>query len=332
VTLSALIQSGSLVLALALFSCTQLTDESQENASDEPQQIPSTDPLSSWKETEQKQRILEFVEGVVNPDAPTYVPPYVRLAVFDGTIGCEKPTYMEVVVAMEQLCREANKDPVLYDDSLYIAACAKDYSYINNNVYKAILTAFDGYNQDAYVKAVSKTVRSSIDEHFGIPYNQMYYLPMLELINYLRENEFDVQIVSGSELGFLRAYGKDCLDILPQKVIGSAITLSYRYNQDLSKFVRDSSYMVPMSDGAGKPELIRNHIGIQPILAFGNTMGDYEMLTYASSNSYPNLELILVHDDSHEYIYFDKELDSIATANNWVVVRMKENFEVIFPR
>lgn len=129
------------------------------------------------------------------------------------------------------------------------------------------------------------------------------------------------------------AYGEDYLNISSEKIIGSTISLSYQYNEKENKslFLRDSAYLKPMAGGSGKAELIKNRIGKQPILVFGNTMGDYEMLTYAQSSPYPNLSLILIHDDPKEYVYYDKELEEKAQQHGWISVRMKDDFKTIFP-
>jgi len=321
------ILSAFLIVFIILSSCT--TPSQKRKSID-------TISLSSWNDGVQKQRILDFVKEVTTPDSKGYVPPKDRLAVFDfdGTVGCEKPDYMEVIVAMKQLCKLATKDPSLFKkDSLYSAACANDYAYINKRVYAAILEAFLGYNQDRYIDSVAATTSKDLHPRFEQPYRLMYYKPMFELINLLKEQDFTVYLVSGSEEGFLRAYGEDYLNIPSQKIIGSTISLSYQYNEQAnsSVFLRDSAYLEPMAGGAGKAELIKNRIGKQPILAFGNTMGDYEMLTYTQSNTYPNLELILIHDDPKEYVYFDKTLQEKAQKHNWVSVKMKADFKEIFP-
>ncbi len=294
------------------------------------------DPLSLWSDADPKKQIMAFVKDVTDPKSANFVPVEKRLATFDfdGTIGCEKPTYMEVLVAMTELCHQYKSGN--YDTSneqLYIAACTDDYKYINENAYEAILTAFKGRAQAVYEDSVGAIVPVRKNSKLDRTLSQMYYAPMLQLLDYLKANEFDIYIVSGSELGFLRKYGSDYLNIPARKMIGSAVELTYEYDskENNASFVRDSAYMSPMAANSGKAELIENHIGIQPILAFGNTMGDFEMLQYAGANSYKNLSLILVHDDPEEYVYFDEELDSAATANKWVSVGMKENFGVIFP-
>ena len=291
-----------------------------------PEESAKLPTLDLWNEPV-KTKLTEFVAAAI-----VDVPVEERLAVFDfdGTIGCEKPDYMEVIVAMNQLCKEAEKDPTLLSDSLYIAACAYDYDYINKVVYQAILAAFLDYNQSAYRDSVKVATSSLLHPKFKKHYSQLYYAPMYQLIRYLKHYHFTVYFVSGSEEGFLRAYGENYLDMSPKHIIGSSVEVSYYDTLGRSFFKRDSAYLEPLAYGPGKAELIENHIGISPILAFGNTMGDYEMLTYASTSTYPNLSLILVHDDPDEYVYYDSTLIQKAQENNWVEVKMKQDFVKVF--
>src|SRR5262249_21769394 len=94
-----------------------------------------------------------------------------------------------------------------------------------------------------------------------------------------------------------------------------------------------------IDDGPGKPQNIDLHIGRRPILAFGNSDGDLQMLEYAAGGSGPNLELLVHHDDAdREYAYdrqskvgrLDKAWDE-AVARKWVVVSMKNDWKTIFP-
>lgn len=80
---------------------------------------------------------------------------------------------------------------------------------------------------------------------------------------------------------------------------------------------------------------IYHQIGICPILACGNSDGDFSMLNYAKSNpNYKSLALLINHDDDiREYAYNTTERaewDAYAEEYGWNVVSMKDEFEVIF--
>ncbi|MEM8931527.1 MAG: HAD family hydrolase, partial [Acidobacteriota bacterium] len=290
-------------------------------------------PLPSWSETATKQTLLDFVDRVTRPGGPDYVPPERRLATFDldGTLGCEKPDYVEVVVAMRRLCERAIEQPALLDDSLYRAACDGDRTTVDADVEQALLQAFEGESQSAYVDYVQRFLSTAHHPRFDRPYGQLYFLPMLELVDHLRAHGFAVYVVSGSQQGFVRAFAREVLGLGAERAMGHAVELDVVFDDGATVLRRGSAFRAPGLDGAGKAEVIRQRLGGPPILAFGNSMGDFEMLRYATTGEHPGLGLILVHDDPEEYVYRDAELIGHAEQYGWQVVGMRDDFERIFP-
>ena len=291
------------------------------------------DPLSTWRDLPPKRAILDFVNRVTEPGSPDFIPAEDRLATFDfdGTIGCEKPDYMEVMVAMQRLCELTKTEPDLLSQSLYRAACDQDFETVNSGVEEALLGAFEGRSQDFYLDYVETFLESARHPRFDRPYGELYYVPMRQLIDVLHAQDFEVHLVSGSQQGFTRSYGTEILGIPARRAIGHTVELDFSVSDGKSTFLRQDAFLPPSIDGKGKAEVIRNRIGRQPVLAFGNSMGDFEMLQYATTGTYPGLALILVHDDPDEYVYSAPKLVQHANELGWQVVSMKENFEVIFP-
>ncbi len=290
------------------------------------------DSLSAWHDTAVKRAILDYVAEVTLRGGPGYISPQHRLATFDfdGTIGCEKPQYMEVMVAVSRLCERAESEPALLDKELHRAACDGDFELIDDNVEEALLTAFLGEEQSFYADYVQQFIHTRNHPRFDRPYAQLYYVPMRQLIDLLHANDFAVYVVSGSQQGFTRSYGTDVLGIAPPRLVGRTVHLDFTVHDDASSFLRQRSFLPPTPGGEGKAEIIRNRIGQQPVFAFGNSMGDFEMLQYATSSRYPSLGLILVHDDPEEYVYRDEELIQKAEQHGWQVVSMKDSFEALF--
>jgi hypothetical protein len=94
-----------------------------------------------------------------------------------------------------------------------------------------------------------------------------------------------------------------------------------------------------IDDGPGKPVGTNKFIGLRPILAFGNSDGDLEMLQWTTMSGGARLGLLVHHTDAvREYAYdrgtsfgrLDKALDA-AVMNHWVVVDMKNDWKRIFP-
>ncbi|MEM7584760.1 MAG: HAD family hydrolase [Acidobacteriota bacterium] len=321
-----------LCLALPLVGACAAWDASSTGEPPGEPPGPAADPLSAWSDTAVKRTILEYLEQITRPGDPRFIPPEHRLATFDfdGTIGCEKPDYMEVMVAIHRLCELTRTQPALLEKSLYRAACDGDLETVNASVEQALLEAFLGETQTFYSDYVKRFLHEHHHPRFDRPYAQLTYLPMRQLIELLHARGFAVYVVSGSQQGFTRRFGTDVLELPAPRLIGSPVQLSFSLEDDTSALVRQDAFLSPSPDGAGKAEIIRNRIGLQPVLAFGNSMGDFEMLQYATSSPYPSLGLILVHDDPEEYVYRDDKLIQHAEQNGWLRVSMKDDFEVVF--
>ena len=292
------------------------------------------DPLPAWNDGTAKRAILDYVARVTRPGGADFIPPERRVATFDfdGTVGCEKPDYMEVMVAVKRLCELTQDDPGLLDDSLYRAACDGDLATVDAAVETALLQAFLDAPQATYVDYVEDFLTNERHPRFDMPYGQLYYAPMFEVIAWLRANDFEVYVVSGSQQGFTRSYGESVLGLASEHLIGHAVELEFAVGDDGAAVLkRQDAFRSPSVGGKGKAEIIRQRIGRPPVLAFGNSMGDFEMLRYATSGDDPGLALILVHDDPDEYVYQDQKLIDHAEELGWQRISMKDDFRVLFP-
>ncbi|MDX2469060.1 MAG: HAD family hydrolase [SAR324 cluster bacterium] len=297
-------------------------------------------PLSTWNNSRAKVEIIRFVKRVTT-SGPDFVPVSERIATFDfdGTIGLEKPTFIEVMVSAQRMCEIATPQIELQP---YIAACHKDWGKINANASytnEIIMVPFFGQSLSSYesyaTRFLSKPQKNS---RFKMPYKKLVYKPMVELISYLVANDFTVYIVSGSQTAFLRAMVKASgLQVENSHIIGSTVAFDFVKNNGRIQFIRKGSHTSVQADGPGKAELIKNIIGRNPIFTAGNTMGDYQMLLYSSRNkigkskSRPGFSMIINHDDpSREYQYFDPTLLLNAKKERWLTVSMKYDFRSVF--
>jgi len=303
-----------------------------------PTDLAAEDPLSFWNDTDNKTSIMNFVEKVHKDKIP--VKDRIATFDFDGTLGVEKPTYMEVIVSSKKMCDIANANKKLKLTQPYRAACAQNWQLINSNydyTIQIILDAFDGQTLASYQKFAEHFLSTTDDPTWNQPYKKLVYAPMVQLVHYLLNNQFTVYIVSGSQTAFLRVMAEDSeLSLGSNKVIGSTVKFSYQQGTNgEAEFIRDNSYMTPQSDGKGKPELIKEVIGKMPIFSAGNTMGDFEMLLSATqkrSSKLKGFSLIVNHDDAkREYKYTDKNLLKNAKKYDWAIVSMKNDFKEIFP-
>jgi hypothetical protein len=171
----------------------------------------------------------------------------------------------------------------------------------------------------------------------GRLYTQMVYLPMLELLTYLRANGFKTYIVSGGGIEFMRPWTERVYGIPPEQVIGSSIRTKFELRDGRPVLVRLPEINF-IDDKAGKPVGIQQHIGRRPIAAFGNSDGDFEMLDWTTSGSGPRFGLIVHHTDAdREWAYdrsshvgkLDRGLDE-AASKGWTVVSMKDDWKTIY--
>jgi phosphoglycolate phosphatase-like HAD superfamily hydrolase len=299
--------------------------------------------LPSWRDTKAKQTIQTFVADVTREGSPTFVPPADRIAVFDndGTLWSEQPLYFQFVFMLEQVKAVAPQHPEWKDNPAFKALVAKDYGALANQQ-KALLQLIGVANSGMTVDAYDKTIRAWLDTarhpKFSRPYTDLVYQPQLELLAYLRANGFKTFIVSGGTIEFMRVWAEKVYGIPPEQIIGSTQVVQYEMRNGQPALVRQPKIDF-VDDGAGKPVGIYRNIGRKPILAFGNSDGDLQMLQYTASGPGRHLALLLHHDDAaREFAYdraskigtLDKAWDE-AVADGWTVVSMKDDWQTVFP-
>jgi len=293
-------------------------------------------PLSSWNDTATKQKIVTFVESVSNASSPLCVPEEDRIAVFDldGTLFCEKPMYLQVMIAAQGLKDLAEANPDLRGRQPYKAAFEDDieYLYDHDHFVEMNLKAFEGKTEEEY-QAYCLNFLKQNQPRFKVPYLDLFYVPMLELLEYLRSKDFIIYIVSGSPQEFIRSFSKDAINIEPRYIIGETISIDFRIADNKAIFERIPVLVEPDVLREGKPINIRLRVGQGPILAFGNSSDDMKMLEYATVSEHPSLSLTLHHDDAAREYAYDKGAEKIletARNNDWIIVSMKDDFARIF--
>jgi hypothetical protein len=159
------------------------------------------------------------------------------------------------------------------------------------------------------------------------------------VLAYLRANGFKTFIVSGGGMDFMRPWAPAAYGIPPEQIVGSSGVTQFRLNKDGKGELVKTAKVDFIDDGPGKPVGINRNIGRQPIIAFGNSDGDLQMLQYATSGTGARLGVYEHHDDAvREYAYdrksqigkLDKGLDE-APKWGWPVISMKRDWKVIFP-
>jgi phosphoglycolate phosphatase-like HAD superfamily hydrolase len=306
---------------------------------------PRPDPLPSWNNTGPKKDIITFVARVTKQGGSDYVKPAERIAVFDndGTLWAEQPIYFQVAFAFDRLKALAPQHPEWKTTQPYKAVLEADQRTLHDAGEKglvAILAAtHTGMSTEAFSKSVADWIATARHPTLNRPYTSLVYQPMLELLAFLRANGFKTFIVSGGGVEFMRVFAEKVSGIPPEQVIGSSGVIKYQVGADGKPVLMKEDKVEFIDDGPGKPVGINRFIGRRPILAFGNSDGDQQMLQYTAAGSGARFMGLVRHTDAvREYAYdrqshigkLDKALDE-AIARNWTVVDMKRDWRVIFP-
>ena len=251
----------------------------------------------------------------------------------DGTLLCEKPNYIEVVLAEYKLLQKAKADPTLAGKPLYRAVLNRDADYLYKHVKEVIAEAFAGETLTSYIDFCRNFLETQKHPRFNRSYASLFYLPMLELIEYLQQHEFSVYVVSTSQQEFIRSLSIERIGIAPQQIIGTMLGFKLvNLEEDAPPvFVRDGAYFNPYNADDNKVVRMRERALLPGIFAFGNSMGDYAMLDAVADSGLPSLVCILDHDDAQrEYEYHKQTLLEKARSRHWLVVSMKNDFRRVF--
>jgi hypothetical protein len=291
--------------------------------------------LRSWKAGVSKEKIVSFVNSVSDPANNSFVPIELRKAFFDmdGTILCERPDYIEVALTKHRLLEKVRLNPQLESNSIYRAVIESDADYLYKNIKTAIVEAFGGETLKFYIEYSRRFLSREKHPRFNQPYFQLFYLPMIELIDYLTDHGFKVYIVSTSQQEFIRSVSKEILNIPKNQIIGTMVGFSLKYEDKNKKpvFIRKSSYFEPYNADENKVVRIRERGLLPSIFAFGNSSGDLAMLEVTAASGLPNMVCILDHDDPlREFEYHKPNLLKIAAKSDWNIISMKRDFKVIF--
>lgn len=300
-------------------------------------------PLPSWNEGPTKQSILKFVRGVTTVGGPEFVEPEDRIAVFDndGTLWSEMPFYFQFAFILDRMKAMAPQHPEWKDNPLYAAVLANDMKTVAARGERAILelamVTHAGMTTDEFSKIVEDWIVSARHPKFNRPYTDVIYQPMLELLAYLRANDFKTFIVSGGGVEFMRVWADKVYGIPPEQVIGSSIVTKFEMLAGVPALTRLPQVNF-IDDNVGKPVGINMHIGRKPIAAFGNSDGDLQMLQWTTICTGCRFALLVHHTDSvREYAYEVSPLGKLevalteAAARGWTVVDMKNDWNRVFP-
>jgi phosphoglycolate phosphatase-like HAD superfamily hydrolase len=334
----------STLAVLPALSGTLLTASAQAETA------PPGGVLPSWNDGPAKQAILDFVRVTTDQASAKFVPPEERIATFDqdGTLWVEHPMYSQMIYCIDRVPVLAAEKPALKHVEPFKTVLSGDREamakFTMPDLEKIIIATLTGMTTDEFDAEVKKWLTAAKDPRWKRPYTELTYLPMLEVMNYLRANGYKTFIVTGFGQDFVRVYSQKIYDIPSEQVVGSALNTKYGYAKDGKPILIKEPKLMLNDNNAGKPEGIHLMIGRRPYAAFGNSTGDRQMLEYTKAGDRTRLSMIVLHDDAQrEYAYgpaqglpdtkvgtFTQALYDEAKKDDWTVISMKNDWKRIF--
>ena len=302
------------------------------------------DPLPSWREGPTKQAILSFVADVTSEGRPGFVAPAERIAVFDndGTLWSEQPAYVQLFFVLDRVRALAPQYPDWATRQPFKAAIEGDLQALTETgergLMELLMVTHAGTTPEAFQAIVTAWMETARHPRFkDSRFDALTYQPMLELLAHLRASGFKTFIVSGGGIEFMRVFAERAYGVPPEQVIGSSIKTGFELRDGKATLVRKPELNF-IDDKAGKPVGINQHIGRRPIIAVGNSDGDFEMLQWSTEGPGRRLGIIVRHDDAAREYAYDRDstigrlaraLDE-APARGWVVVSMKDDWSTVY--
>jgi phosphoglycolate phosphatase-like HAD superfamily hydrolase len=290
--------------------------------------------LASWREGAAKRAILAFVSAATTP-GPGFVEMADRIATFDndGTLWVEQPLPPQFDFVFRRWGEEVKQDPSLAQQQPYKAIIEKDMTFFEGvatqdpEVVGTLLAAFartwKGTSPDEFDAQVREWLQTVKQPKLGVPYIELVYKPMLELLDLLKANAFRVFVCSGGGRDFMRVFAEETWGIFKENVIGTAAEYTYADG----RILRAEHALGTLDVGPGKPEHIFAATGRLPVLAGGNADVDIEMLEAAQFSVLVNHD-----DDQREFAYTSGAESSQTKAKElgWTVVSMKDDWNTVF--
>jgi phosphoglycolate phosphatase-like HAD superfamily hydrolase len=311
--------------------------------------LAADDPLPSWNEGPAKSALLDFIDATTNPKSALFVPPAERIATFDqdGTLWVEHPMYTQVLYCLQQVPAVVKAHPELAAVDPFKTVLAGDPAAIarlpTEELVKVLAATLTGMSVEQFQSQVQSWLEEARDPRWRRPYTQLVYVPMIEVLDHMRSRGFRTYIVTGGGQDFVRMYAEKTYGIPPEQVVGTAGGTRYGYDPSGRPFLTKDPKLLLNNDHAGKPEGIHLIIGRRPYAAFGNSVGDREMLEYTTAGAGRRLGMLVLHDDAErEYAYgparglpdtkvgtFTTALEKEAHAKGWIVISMKKDWRRI---
>lgn len=310
------------------------------------------DNFQYWNENSvAKNKLVSYMKDITNPNSLEFIPVEDRIAVFDmdGTLISETtPYYFEWMLYLDQI--EAQKGKLsqeMLDNAAVVKEAIANHAVTDDidameTVDKAKLLA--GLTREEMKAVVGYTMDKPADGLTNLKRGEAFYLPMAEVVSFLKANDFTVYIVSGADRDIARYTVEGVLPIKVNNIIGAdvmraatnqngVINKDYVFKKGQDKVIR-TEQLISQNTGFNKVVAIDKEIAKKPVLAFGNSSGDLAMYEYTlSDNKYKSMAFALCCDDVVREYGNLKKADKMAKQcqeNGWVAVSMANDWKTIY--
>ncbi len=307
--------------------------------------------FENWNDSAIITTLQEYVKDITNKSGKNFIPVQDRIAVFDmdGTlIGEQFPIYFEWMLFCHRVLKDKNykatDEQISVAGEVLLAARNKKISpELGAKKTRAYSEVFAGMTTDEFRQYVLNFLQTNADGFENLKLHEAYFRPMVDIVNYLKIHDFTIYVVSGTDREATRMMIVDLLKLPKRHIIGSDWFTKgsnqadhkyqmYQLHKD-EKLIRDSK-LIMINNVMGKAIQISQEIGQKPVLAFGNTSGDFSMFTYTTyQNKYPAKAFCLVpDDDKREYAFAEKtkQLIDKCKQNSWHPISMKNDFKTMY--
>ena len=311
----------------------------------------ATDPLPSWNDGAAKTAIVDFVKATTTKGSADFVPPAERIAEFDqdGTLWVEHPVYTQVIYCLDRVGPLVQAKPELKEQQPFKTVLSGDREAIaqltTRELFEILFATQSGMAVEAYRNEVKQWLAKAKDPRWKRPYTDLTYLPMQEVLKYLRANGYKNFIATGGSAGFVRAYSEHVYGIPPEQVAGTSQAVTYGYDANKLPVLTRAPKLVLDNLEAGKIENFWLVYGRRPNASFGNSSADdQQILEYTKAGTGARLSVVVMHDDAtREYAYgpaqglpdttigtLSQAMYDEAKAKGWTVISMKNDWKQIF--
>ncbi|MBR4592462.1 MAG: haloacid dehalogenase-like hydrolase [Elusimicrobiaceae bacterium] len=307
------------------------------------------DYLALWNDqAPAKQALVHYVQTVTNPASADFIPVENRIAIFDldGTLMLETdPTYFDWLLFEHRVLDDASYQPSKEQVAAARASREKGiFPALSASREKMVSEAYKGLTIDEFYEFIRSFMQEEQPGFIGMKRGDIFYKPMVEVVKYLVKNKFTVYISSGTDRLTVRPLIEKNLPFIPlHQIIGSDSTLIARTQGDKDGL----SYTFQPGDELvlGGQNLVKNlqmnkvsaiirEIGVQPVLAFGNSSTDASMINYTIyKNKYKALGFMLRCDDlEREYGNLQKaeKMRESCDKYGWICISMRDDWKTIY--